>query len=110
VLGIGAETVRSLSLIAIVGWCEIALGIAVLIRPFRGLLLFVFLWKVGTELLRPLAGEPIWQFVERAGAYAAPLALLVILSWQQRMEHITLADPVASSVAASMEAPTPGSA
>jgi uncharacterized membrane protein YphA (DoxX/SURF4 family) len=94
VLGIAPATVRSLSLIAVVGWCEIALGIAVLIKPYRGLLLFVFVWKVVTELLRPLAGEPIWQFVERAGAYAAPLALVVILSWSRladRMLSVTVA-------------------
>jgi uncharacterized membrane protein YphA (DoxX/SURF4 family) len=109
VLGIAPETVRSLSLIAVVGWCEIVLGIAVLLKPFRGLVLFVFVWKVGTELLRPLAGEPIWQFVERAGAYAAPLALLVILTWQQRKERVTRTDPVASAVATGMETPAPGS-
>jgi hypothetical protein len=39
---------------------------------------FVFVWKVGTEALRPLAGEPIWEFVERSGSYAAPLALLAL--------------------------------
>jgi hypothetical protein len=109
VLGIAPETVRSLSLIAVVGWCEIVLGIAVLLKPVRGLLLFVFVSKVGTEVLRPLAGEPIWQFVERAGAYAAPLALLVILTWQQRMERVTRTDPVASAVATGMETPAPGS-
>ena len=35
-------------------------------------------WKVGTEALRPLAGEPIWEFIERSGSYAAPLALLAL--------------------------------
>jgi uncharacterized membrane protein YphA (DoxX/SURF4 family) len=87
VLGIAPETVRSLSLIAIVGWCEIAFGIAVLIRPLRGLLLFVFIWKVGTELLRPVAGESIWQFIERAGAYAAPLALMLVITLEQQVQR-----------------------
>ncbi len=41
----------------------------------RGLLLFVFAWKLGTEALRPLAGEPVWEFIERGGSYGAPLAL-----------------------------------
>jgi hypothetical protein len=36
---------------------------------------FVFAWKLGTEALRPLAGEPIWEFIERGGSYGAPLAL-----------------------------------
>jgi uncharacterized membrane protein YphA (DoxX/SURF4 family) len=97
VLGIGADTVRSLSLIAVVGWCEILLGIAVLVRPARGLLFGVFVWKVGTELLRPLAGEPIWQFVERFGSFAAPLALIVVISWQRRTRH-TLPAPSAADI------------
>jgi hypothetical protein len=85
VLGIAPDTVRSLSLIAVVGWCEIALGVLILAWPARGLLLAVCAWKAGTELLRPLAGEPIWQFIERFGSYAAPLALVVILTWQRQV-------------------------
>ena len=58
-----------------VGAFEVVLGLAVLIKPLRGLLLFVLAWKVGTELLRPLVGQPNYQFVERAGDYVLPLAL-----------------------------------
>jgi hypothetical protein len=105
VLGIAPDTVRSLSLIAVVGWCEIVLGATILAKPFRGLLLVIFVWKVGTELLRPLAGEPIWQFVERAGAYAAPLALLVLLSWQGRTsQRIRTGDATMATAVAGTEA------
>ena len=58
----------------------VALGLLVFAWPARGLLIFVFVWKVGTEAFRPLAGEPIWEFIERGGSYAAPLAL----AWLQR--------------------------
>jgi hypothetical protein len=57
------------------GWFECALGLLVLAWPGRGLLVFVLAWKLGTEALRPLAGEPIWEFIERGGSYGAPLAL-----------------------------------
>ena len=60
---------------------EIGLGLAILAWPWSGLLLIAFVWKLGTEWLRPLAGEPMWDFIERGGSYAAPLALL----WLQRM-------------------------
>jgi hypothetical protein len=83
-LGIGAATVRSLSLIPAVGWFEIALGVAVLVRPLRQLLLFVFAWKVGTEFLRLVAGEPVWEFIERFGSYTAPLALVCVQLWLGR--------------------------
>jgi hypothetical protein len=64
-----------------VGLFEIALGLLVLARPAPALLLFVVVWKLGTELLRPLAGEPWWEFVERWSNYTAPLALLWLRGW-----------------------------
>ena len=36
-------------------------------------------WKMATEALYPMSGTPIWEFVERAGSYAAPLVLALIL-------------------------------
>jgi hypothetical protein len=48
-----------------------------------GVLLFVFAWKLGTEAFRPLAGEPMWEFIERGGSYGAPLALAWIQGWRR---------------------------
>jgi hypothetical protein len=58
-----------------VGWFEVALALAVAVRPAAGLLAFVAAWKLGTESLWLASGAPVWEFVERAGSYAAPLAL-----------------------------------
>ena len=84
VVGIGPETIIANNLITLVGWFEVALGVAVLLKPWRGLVGFVFAWKLGTELLRPLAGEPVFEFVERAGDYVLPLALLGVQGWLMR--------------------------
>jgi len=81
-LGIGPDTVQSASLIPMVGWFEMLLGVAVLLKPARGLLLAVFAWKLGTELLRLPAGEPIWEVMERGGSYGAPLALFFLIQWK----------------------------
>lgn len=65
-----------------VGAFEILLSAAALIRPGFGLLLFVFAWKLATELLSPIAGSSFWVFVEHGGSYAAPLALAFLqLAW-----------------------------
>jgi len=80
VIGISPATLASHPFRPLAGWFECALGLLVLAWPGRGLLIFVFAWKLGTEALRPLAGEPIWEFIERGGSYAAPLAL----AWLQR--------------------------
>lgn len=77
--GIDQATVTSAHLSQFVGWFEVGLGLAVLLRPVRSLLVFVLAWKVGTELLRPLVGQPNYQFIERGGDYALPIALLMLM-------------------------------
>jgi|SRR5919108_1372947 hypothetical protein len=73
-IGLPAETT------IIVGSFEIAVAIAVAVRPMAGVLILVAAWKVVTESLFIVAGAPIWEFVERAGSYAAPLALAALLA------------------------------
>ena len=73
-VGVGADTISQFSLVEVIGWFEIAIGLVILAWPWAGLLLFVVVWKLGTEWLRLLAGEPMWEFIEREGSYAAPLA------------------------------------
>ena len=92
VLGVGADVVQSMSLIPFVGWLEITLGLAVLARPAAGLLVFVFAWKLGTELLRLPAGEPIWEVVERGGSYGAPSALLLVNHRRARQRGAAVED------------------
>jgi hypothetical protein len=86
VLGIGRDTAQALSLLSIVGACEILLGIAVLIKPARPLVLAICAYKLGFELLRPLSGEPFWEFVERGGSYAAPLGLFIVQAYLHRQQ------------------------
>jgi hypothetical protein len=74
-IGISPATLASHPLRPLAGWLEGALGLLVFAWPARGLLIFVCVWKLATEAFRPLAGEPIWEFVERGGSYGAPLAL-----------------------------------
>jgi hypothetical protein len=79
-IGISPATFAGSPLRLIGGWFECILGLVVLLRPTYGLLIFVFAWKLGTEALRPLAGEPVWEFIERGGSYGAPLALAWLLA------------------------------
>jgi hypothetical protein len=39
-------------------------------------------WGAVTALLRPISGEPAGEFIERAGNYGAPLALLLLSGLQ----------------------------
>ncbi len=67
------------SALAVIGWYEILLGLLVIIKPARGILIWVLCWKIGTELLYPISGSLIWEFIERAGDYGAPLALFFLM-------------------------------
>lgn len=72
------------SLVATVGWFELGLAALIAVRPMVPVLLFACAWKLATEALFFPAGAPVWEFVERAGSYGAPLALAVILMLQAR--------------------------
>jgi hypothetical protein len=65
-----------------VGTMDISVGLLVLLWPCRALLGWAVVWAAWTALLRPLAGEPVWEFLERAGNYGVPLALLVVSGWR----------------------------
>ncbi len=68
-------------LLFLVGLIDIAVAILVLIKPVRLALLWMAVWGFWTALLRPIVGEPIWDFVERWANWGAPLALLLLLGW-----------------------------
>jgi hypothetical protein len=62
-----------------IGTVDITLGLIVgFVRPARVLLLYMAFWGLLTATIRPLAGEPIWEFVERIPNWAIPLAFLCV--------------------------------
>jgi hypothetical protein len=65
------------------GWLEVVLALAVLVRPSVGLLIGIAAWKLATESLFLTAGAPFWEVVERGGSYIAPLALALLLGAQR---------------------------
>lgn len=93
-VGLGPESLMA------IGFFEIALAFAVAVRPVGPLLLTVLVWKVGTEALFPFTGDPMWEFVERAGSYIAPLALwTMVRAPSRRSQPVSV---VASIAAASL--------
>ena len=72
------------SAVQIIGWAELALAALIAARPATTLLVAAAVWKLASESLFLAAGDPVWEFVERAGSYAAPLALALLISIQRR--------------------------
>lgn len=61
-----------------IGCQDILIAIITLFRPWKPVLIYAIIWAFVTALIRPLSGESIWDFVERAGNWATPLALLLL--------------------------------
>lgn len=71
---------HSAAILPWMGGLELLLALLVLLRPTPALLIGVLLYKVFSELLYPITGSPLWEFIERFGSYMAPFALAIILS------------------------------
>ena len=71
--------VEGVLLMPAIGTVDITVGLVVgLIRPARLILLYMATWGLLTATIRPLAGEPLWEFVERVPNWAIPLVFLLI--------------------------------
>ena len=83
----GISPDSAMTLMPIIGAMDLLLALLVLIRPIRIAVLWMAFWGFWTALLRPLAGEPVWDFVERWANWGAPLALLLLMggpsSWKE---------------------------
>jgi hypothetical protein len=84
VVGIGRET--AFDWMPLVGAWDILMGVLVLTYPRPAIAVWMTGWALWTALLRPLAGEPVWETLERAGNYGVPLALFLrmgpLRSWR----------------------------
>ena len=76
VVGIGHDL--AYKLMPLVGTVDILLGISLLFYPLRAVAGWLVCWGLITASLRPLSGEPAAEFIERAGNFGAPLAMLLL--------------------------------
>ena len=89
-------------LMPVLGSFDILLGIVLLVYPVRAIPAWLVFWGIVTALLRPLSGEPFAEFIERAGNFGAPLALLLLSGrasglryWFARIRPDAPVDPAA---------------
>jgi hypothetical protein len=76
VFGIGHD--MAYTLMPYVGTMDICMGLLIIFFPLRIVFGWLVVWGLTTAMLRPLSGEPFAEFIERAGNYGAPLALLLL--------------------------------
>ena len=62
----------------LIGFIDILVAFLIIVKPFRFLLVYAFIWTFLTALIRPLSGEHFMEFVERFSNIAVPLALIIM--------------------------------
>jgi hypothetical protein len=73
IFGLSVEQIKTL--MPIIGSLDIIVAFWVLLKPNKYVLWWAFFWAFSTALIRPISGEPIFAFIERAANWAAPIAL-----------------------------------
>ena len=83
----GAESGLATQLLFLVGLLDLLVAVVVLLKPVRVILLWAIIWGFWTAFLRPVVGEPIWDFIERWANWGAPLALLLLIGWPKNFKE-----------------------
>lgn len=84
---LGVDVLTAGTLLMWIGILDMLVALIVLVKPIRVVLLWAALWGFWTALLRPIVGEPIWDFVERSANWGAPLALLLTTPWPRTLRE-----------------------
>lgn len=66
------------TLMRAIGVSDMLVALFAILKPIRAILIFAAVWGFLTALARPVAGDPIWDFLERWANWAVPLALLYV--------------------------------
>lgn len=71
------------TLLMLVGIMDVIVALVVLTKPVKPILLWAIFWGFWTALVRPIVGQPIWDFIERFANWGAPLALYFLLQMKE---------------------------
>ena len=82
---VGIDQAWAYRLMPWIGAMDISLGLTMAVVPLPIVLLHLIVWGTWTAALRPLSGDPVWEFFERAGNYGVPLAFLVLAGVPRRL-------------------------
>ena len=77
-LAVGMTEAHAATLLPLIGIMDIVVAVFALFKPIKAIIAWAFVWALWTALMRPIGGDPIWDFVERSANWAVPLALLYL--------------------------------
>ena len=94
----GIRQSMAYTLMPVLGTADILLGLTMLFFPVRAIPGWLVVWGLVTAMLRPLSGEPVAEFIERAGNFGAPLAFLLMYARVSQVRKIFTPVPSATLV------------
>jgi hypothetical protein len=81
------DAATATSLLFAVGIVDMLVAFSVLLKPQRFVLIYATAWAFMTALARVTAGDPVWDFVERAANWTVPLALLLYIQFKAKIKE-----------------------
>jgi hypothetical protein len=81
------DVATATSLLFAVGIVDILVAFSVLLKPQKFVLIYATAWAFMTALARVTAGDPVWDFVERAANWTVPLALLLYIQFKAKIKE-----------------------
>lgn len=88
ITSLGFSESTAVTLLPIIGTVDVTVAFVALFFPLRIVLVYAIVWAFSTALIRPIAGDPIWDFVERSANWAAPLALLALHGFPRKIKDL----------------------
>jgi len=79
-----SDPIMAKNLLIAVGILDLLVAVVVLFKPLKPVLLWATFWGFWTALVRPIVGQPVWDFVERFANWGAPLALYFLLKQENQ--------------------------
>jgi hypothetical protein len=81
-VGFSSET--AITIMPVIGAIDVIVALVVLVKPLKPVILYAAIWAFLTALMRPISGESILEFVERAANWSAPLALYLLINYKNK--------------------------
>lgn len=71
-------------ILPIVGVMDIIVGVSILLKPFKAVIIWAAFWAFIAALSRPLSGMDLLEMIERSSNWALPLVFLIYLSQKNK--------------------------
>lgn len=80
--GFSEETAQFI--LPIVGVMDIIVGVSILLKPVKAVIIWAAFWAFIAALSRPLSGMDLLEMIERSSNWALPLVFLIYLSQKNK--------------------------